>query len=77
MKLMDLKAETRHVTGNSPARDLRRSGQIPAVLYGQAVEPTNLSIPVKALEDALKNASGQVFLNLSVADAPPTPYEEG
>jgi large subunit ribosomal protein L25 len=71
LKLFDLNAEPRTTTGNGPARVLRRSGKMPAVLYGQGVAPESLTVSVKDLETVLKGSSGgQMFLSLSVEGAP-------
>ncbi|UCD89301.1 MAG: 50S ribosomal protein L25/general stress protein Ctc [Desulfobacterales bacterium] len=67
MELIDLKANIRKSTGNGPARRLRRSGQIPAVLYGPETESILLSVNASEFEKVLKiSISGQVLLNLII-----------
>ena len=67
MELIDLKTNIRKTTGNGPARRLRRSGQIPAVLYGPDTESILLSVDAKEFEKVLKKSiSGQVLLNLII-----------
>ena len=67
MELIDLKTNIRKTTGNGPARRLRRSGQIPAVLYGPGTESILLSVDAKEFEKVLKKSiSGQVLLNLII-----------
>lgn len=67
MELIDLKTNIRKTTGNGPARRLRRSGQIPAVLYGPGKESILLSVDASEFEKVLKKSiSGQVLLNLII-----------
>jgi len=63
----DLKATIRKLTGNGPARALRREGKMPAVLYGPQTEPISLSIDTKDIEQILnKVSSGHAVLNLTI-----------
>jgi len=67
LEKIDLHATVRKSVGNGPARVLRRSGQIPAVLYGRRTEPILLSVNTKDLEQILKQGSfGQFILNLVI-----------
>ena len=67
MEKLELKTKVRTTTGNGPARELRRQGSIPAVLYGQDTESRLLSVSVKALEHVTKSANiGQLLLNLTI-----------
>ena len=67
MEKIDLQATVRKSVGNGPARVLRRSGQIPAILYGRGTEPVLLSVNTKDLEKILKKGNfGQFILNLVV-----------
>ena len=67
MEKIELQATVRKSVGNGPARVLRRTGQIPAVLYGRKIEPVLLSVNTKALEQILKKGSfGQFILNLVI-----------
>ncbi len=71
MELIELKTNTRTTTGNGPARRLRQTGQIPAVLYGPKTEPVLLSVSQSNLDLVLKGSgAGQVLFNLVV-------YEDG
>ncbi|MGD9329685.1 MAG: 50S ribosomal protein L25 [Desulfobacterales bacterium] len=70
MEFLELKAKPRTTKGNSPARALRRGGDIPAVIYGPGSEPMALSVNVYELEQSLKAASSrQVFVNLAIEGA--------
>ena len=67
MKLIEIKTKIRTTTGNGPARRLRMSGQIPAVLYGPKTESVLLSVNKSDLELLFKKGGiGQVVLNLVI-----------
>ncbi len=58
MEAQTLQAEVRGTRGKGPARQLRKGGQLPAVLYGKGVENTALSVSPKAFIGALKSEYG-------------------
>ncbi|MFQ5802309.1 MAG: 50S ribosomal protein L25/general stress protein Ctc [Candidatus Methylomirabilales bacterium] len=65
---MDLRVERRTGTGKGVARELRRRGQIPAILYGEG-EPIPLTADPKGLRRALGTEAGEnVILNLTIVD---------
>ena len=67
MELIELTANVRTTVGNSPARALRRQGQIPAILYGPQSDTAKLAVNNHEFEQALKNSKGsQVFINLKI-----------
>jgi large subunit ribosomal protein L25 len=67
LDLIELKTKIRTTTGNGPARRLRMSGQIPAVLYGPKTEAVLLSVNKNDLELLFKKGGiGQVVLNLVI-----------
>jgi len=67
LEQIELNATVRKTTGNSPARELRRGGQIPAVLYGPQTEPILLSVNIKELEQIFKRGNiGSIILNLVI-----------
>jgi large subunit ribosomal protein L25 len=67
LEQFEIHATVRKTTGNSPARVLRRSGQMPAVLYGPKTEPVLLSVNVKEFEQILKKGNiGSIILNLVI-----------
>ncbi len=57
----------RETTGTGSARELRRQGRVPAVVYGEGKEPLHVSLPIKevTLKSNKKNFKSTVFeLNL-------------
>ncbi|MFZ0134443.1 MAG: 50S ribosomal protein L25/general stress protein Ctc [Desulfobacterales bacterium] len=67
MEQLQLAATPRETTGNGPARVLRRSGRIPAVLYGPETDALMLSVNIHEFELILKNHNiNQMVLNLVV-----------
>jgi len=67
LEQFELKVTVRKTTGNSPARELRRGGQIPAVLYGPQTEPVLLSVNIKELEQIIKKGNiGSIIFNLVI-----------
>ena len=67
MELIELKTNVRTTVGNGPARRLRQTGQIPAVLYGPKTESVLLSVNKSDLDLVLKKGrSGQIILNLVI-----------
>lgn len=67
MNNIELKAETRTTTGNSPARALRRAGRIPAILYGSGSEPVMISIETNEMETIIKEGNvGRSIFDIAV-----------
>jgi large subunit ribosomal protein L25 len=67
LERLELEATVRKTVGNGPARSLRRTGQIPAVLYGPKTDPVLLSVSIKSLENVLKQGNVfQIILNLVI-----------
>ena len=67
MEIMNLKATPRERVGNGPARELRREGKVPAILYGPKADPVKLSIEKLDLDPIFKSgAVAQKLLKLEV-----------
>jgi large subunit ribosomal protein L25 len=67
-----LSAASRTDTGKGVARSLRRSGQIPAVIYGHGRDPESLSLDATALERLLVGISASTtVLNVEVEGRAP------
>ncbi len=69
MKFIDLNASKRTEKGNGPARQLRRQGMVPAVIYGPGKTPEMLTVNFRELEKILKNSrTTQVLLNINISN---------
>jgi len=67
-----LSATVRNVAGKGAARSLRRSGKIPAVVYGRGRNAESLELDAVALERLLtKVRAGNTILDVTVADRQP------
>ena len=67
MAELELHTQLRHITGAGSARNLIRSGQIPAVVYGNKQANISISLPVKEMEKLLRSGmltSTVISLNL-------------
>ena len=64
MEFIKLAVERRESSGTRPARKARKSGRVPAVLYGLARDNATLTIDVEAFEGFLKSGSKLIELNL-------------
>ncbi len=60
-----LDAQARTVVGKKVGQ-LRRTGLVPAIIYGAKFEPVSVQIPYRALELALRDAGGTHIINLSI-----------
>ena len=58
MKEIVLAAEMRPGVGKGPARQARRDGSVPAVIYGPESEPRAIAVNQKALKAAIRSVSG-------------------
>jgi len=61
-------AENRTEFGKGGARRTRRSGRLPAVLYGHGTDPRHLSLPTREFEHALRSDGANVLLDLQLAE---------
>ena len=67
MQTFDLRATERKGTGKGVARELRRQGLIPAVLYGPATASIALTVSAQDLEKVYEKSGGEnVILNLMI-----------
>jgi len=70
LELIELNANIRTTVGNGPARRLRQSGQLPAVLYGPGAETVLLSVNISDFDLVLKKSgASQLLLNLVIQDS--------
>ncbi|MGQ9682371.1 MAG: 50S ribosomal protein L25 [Anaerolineae bacterium] len=67
MEEITLTAQPRTVIGKQVAQ-LRRSGYVPAVVYGHNVEPQPLQVEERALRQVLQHAGGNQLITLRVGN---------
>ncbi len=64
-----LEVSVRQKPGKSGAKEVRRDGNIPAILYGKGTEPTMLAVNPAALKQALSTEAGEnTLLELTFND---------
>lgn len=69
MSDVTLRAETGRRTGTRPSRRLRRSGMVPATLYGQASHPVSIAVDARELRRVLSTEAGiNALITLEVGD---------
>lgn len=67
MKAVPLKAVPRTATSRSGARKVRASGYVPAVIYGRHIQPQNLQVARKELENLLHHTvSENILVDLTI-----------
>jgi len=72
MELQALKAMKRCAGGSGVAGRTRRTGVVPAVLYGGAQDPASISVNLRAFESLIHRSRGgeHAIVKLEVEDAP-------
>lgn len=68
MRLAKLEAQKRSVFGKSAGRALRRSGVIPAILYGRHGEVIPLQLNARSYQRFLQSNGENVLIELEIAD---------
>jgi len=63
---LKLKVEKRSGSGTGKAREVRRQGQIPAVIYGHGREPESLSLPKAEFDKMLSGIAGSAVIELKL-----------
>ncbi len=67
METIDLNVEVREGRGKGAAREVRRSGKLPAILYGPKRAPTSLTMDAKEFESRVGSLEGSHLLRLQSA----------
>ncbi len=71
MELQTLKVTTRTASGKGGARETRRGGNVPGVLYGLSAEPVQLKINAREFDHLLQGSQGaHALLQLEFEDQP-------
>ncbi len=68
MDQVSLAVKKRDKTGKGFARQSRREGFIPGVVYGKAISSMSVSIPAKSFKTLLETKGHNVILNLEIQD---------
>jgi len=61
-----LEAEPRSTTGKGAAREMRRAGNVPAVIYGHGREPQSLTVSQADLDKVLPSAGASTLVELKL-----------
>lgn len=62
-----LRAETGRETGSRESRRLRRTGRVPAIVYGKSIDPINVAVDAHDLHMALHTEAGaNALINLEI-----------
>jgi large subunit ribosomal protein L25 len=67
MDKVTLAVQQRSETGKGPARRLRATGNAPAVLYGQKVEPIKLAVNVREFRKIIAQSGSNVLFDLQIS----------
>ena len=71
MELQSLKVLTRAKQGKGAARQIRRAGDIPGVLYGGGSDPVSVKVNARDLDNLLRSDQGEhALIELQVEDKP-------
>lgn len=71
-----LQVSPREPAGSRAARRLRRSGDIPGVLYGGGDEPVSFQVPARTLRHALASAGAVIDLSIEGGGSSPAVLKE-
>jgi len=67
--ILDIPAQPRTSAGTSAVNRLRKSGSIPAVIYGRKTAPTNVQVDAKSFTKLLESsASDNILVSLQLGD---------
>jgi large subunit ribosomal protein L25 len=69
MSQVSLRAEAGRATGSRESRRLRRTGLVPAIVYGKGTDPINVAVDAHDLHLALHTEAGSnALINLEIED---------
>lgn len=68
MSVSTIEAEVRTELGKGPSRRARRSGRVPAVLYGHGEAPKHLTLPALAFATAIRYGGMTQVITLKLSD---------
>src|SRR5688500_11578193 len=68
MQEVKLVADVDRAIGKAAARKIRREGKVPAIVYGQGVDPEPVAVPSRDLQHILSGAGGaNTLINLDLS----------
>ena len=67
--MLELKAEPRVILGRK-VNSLRKTGYIPAILYGHDMKPMNVSVKIKEFKKAFEKAGSSSLVDLIIENKP-------
>jgi large subunit ribosomal protein L25 len=68
MNRIKLAVDQRHQAGKGPARRLRASGKVPAVVYGKKMEPIKVAIDLHEFKKSFDQAGSNPIFDLEIRD---------
>ena len=71
MEELVLQAKPRQAQGKGSSRRLRKSGMVPAIVYGEGKDPLPLSVRSGELEKSVKSAGENAIIRLSIPEGTP------
>lgn len=70
MEMVTLAAKTKEVTGSKAARNIRRAGDVPGIVYGHGMKPVALQVSARELLHVLHTKAGEnVVVDLKLEGA--------
>ena len=64
-EIQTIKAEARSKLGTGGARDTRRSGRVPAIVYGEKADPQSVSVDLKEIDREIHKTSDRKSTRLN------------
>jgi len=68
MEIITLPAKTREITGKKVS-ELRNQDMIPAIIYGKAITPQNISLSAKDFDKVFKQAGDTTVIDLQIDES--------
>ena len=70
MAIIELNAELRTLVGSNQVKQIRKAGNVPAIMYGEGNEPVNLTVEEKTLAKIYRtDSSYNTILNLQIGNS--------
>ena len=69
MQQAKLEVQQRNTFGKQSARDLRRNGEVPAVLYGRAQDTVPIQLDARTFRQFLRTYGENVIINMAIGES--------